>query len=70
LNGSKQAWYLLLKSGSLEAFRLKGLKLLGFQIKGVEVHCIVAFNGELVSGSMDQVNLESSNLKGHSSIEC
>jgi hypothetical protein len=39
-------------------------------MKGVKIHCIVAFNGVLVSNSMDLVNLESSDLKGHSSIEC
>jgi hypothetical protein len=35
----------------------------------VEAHCIVAFSGELVSGSMDQVNLESFDLKGHTLID-
>jgi hypothetical protein len=60
----------LLKLGSSEAFRLKGLKLLGFQIRGMEVHYIVAFSGELVNGSMDQVNLENFDLKAHPSIEC
>jgi hypothetical protein len=40
-------------------------KLLGFQERGVKIHFIVAFSGELVSGSMDRVNLENSDFKGH-----
>jgi len=35
----------------------------------MEARCIVAFSGEWVSSSMDQVNLESSDLKGHTSID-
>jgi hypothetical protein len=50
------------------AFRFKSLQVLGFQTRRVEAHCIVAFSGEWVSDSMDQMNLESSDLKGHTSI--
>ncbi len=35
----------------------------------MEAHCIVAFSGELVSDSMDQVYLESSDLKSHTLID-
>ncbi len=42
---------------------------LSFQIRGMEAHCIVEFNGELVSGSMDRMNLERFYLKGHTSID-
>ncbi len=51
------------------AFRVKNLQVLGFQTTRVEARYIVAFSGEWVSGSMDQVNLESSDLKGHTSID-
>jgi hypothetical protein len=51
------------------AFRVKSLQVLGFQTRRVEACCIVAFSGEWVSGSMDQVNLESFDLKGHTSID-
>jgi len=45
------------------AFRFKSLQVLGFQTRRMEACCIVAFSGEWVSGSMDQVYLESSDLK-------
>jgi len=51
------------------AFRVKSLQVLGFQTRRVEARYIVAFSGEWVSDSMDQVNLESSDLKGHTSID-
>jgi hypothetical protein len=51
------------------AFRFKSLRVLCFQTRRVEAHCIVAFTREWVSGSMDRMNLESSNLKGHTSID-
>jgi hypothetical protein len=42
---------------------------LGLQLREVKIHCIVAFNGKTVSSYMDQVNVESFDHKGHTSIE-
>ncbi len=48
---------------------LRVFKFLGFQIRGVEVHCIIAFSGNWLMVQMDRVNLKSFNLEGHTSIE-
>jgi hypothetical protein len=50
------------------AFRLKSIQVLNFQMRGVKALCIIAFNGVWVSGSMDRANVESSDLKGYTFI--
>jgi hypothetical protein len=37
-------------------------------MRGEKAHCIDAFSKVWVSGSVDRVNLESSDLKGHTLI--
>jgi hypothetical protein len=39
------------KSCFLETFGSKGLQVLGFQIRDLMLHCIVAFSGKMVSNS-------------------
>jgi hypothetical protein len=39
------------KSSSVEAFIFKGLQVFRFSTKRVEIHCIVAFSGKVVSDS-------------------
>jgi hypothetical protein len=58
------------KSGFSEAFRLKGFQVFKFAKERSQntLHCCIQW--ELISGSMDRVNLESSDLKGHFLIEC
>jgi hypothetical protein len=56
------------KSSFLEAFRLKGLQVFRFVEERSQntLHCCIQW--KLVSGAMDQVNLENFDLKGNSSI--
>jgi hypothetical protein len=42
---------------------LRVSRFLGFQLREVEIHYIVAFSGKVLATHMDRVNLESSDLK-------